>query len=392
MQLHLYAICAADIMGYILLMLVFVCLRTRLANHTLKNRIFTYSTLLCAVACLGDLAVWSIDGNPSVPVRAIALALDTVIYILFLAVVVLWNAFLCAHLYRNDQATIIRKTLPVLIPAGTVCILTLLNLRFSFLFSIDGQGWFHYGPVFPLYHLVAAYGLAYSIVVYHRFLKENGHLEFFPVSVFLFPIILGYLVHIIVPGLSVGWAGTAIGIAGIALCLQNELSFTDDLTGLYNRTYLDCLEDLLVKKGKRTRIGGLMVDVNMFKNINDSFGHVAGDSALVDLANIFRSTMKVGTIVIRYAGDEFILLTANASKEELERQIEAIGRGVEQFNASNSRPYMLSLSYGMGLYETGMSMDQFIKKLDASMYGFKKAFYQAHPELSRRQSDLPVCE
>ena len=159
---------------------------------------------------------------------------------------------------------------------------------------------------------------------------------------------------------------------------------------MYNRTYLDCLEDLLVKKGKRTRIGGLMVDVNMFKNINDSFGHVAGDSALVDLANIFRSTMKVGTIVIRYAGDEFILLTANASKEELERQIEAIGRGVEQFNASNSRPYMLS--HGMGLYETGMSMDQFIKKLDASMYGFKKAFYQAHPELSRRQSDLPVCE
>lgn len=392
MQLHLYAICAVDIMGCILLMLVFVCLRTRLVNHTLKNRIFTCSILLCAVACLGDLAAWSLDGNPSVLVRTIALGLNTVIYILFLAIVVLWNVFLCAHLYRDDQAIIIRETLPVSIPAGIVCILTLLNLLFPFLFSIDGQGWFHYGPVFPLYHLVAAYGLVYSLVVYHRFLKENGHLEFFPVFVFLFPIILGYLIHIVVPGLSVGWAGTAIGIAGIALCLQNELSFTDDLTGLYNRTYLDSLEDRLLQKSKRTRIGGLMVDTNMFKNINDSFGHVTGDSALVDLAGIFRSTMKVGTIVIRYAGDEFILLTANTSKEGLERQIEAISRGVEQFNASNSRPYMLSLSYGMGLYETGMTMDQFIKKLDTSMYDFKEAFYRAHPELSRRKGDLPAGE
>ncbi len=392
MQLHLYAVCAADVMGCILLVLTFICLRTRLANHTLENRIFASSIVLCAVACLGDLAIWSIDGNPSAIVRAVALGLDTVMYILFMAIVLLWNLFLCAHLYRGDQAIVIRKTLPVSVPVGIACILTLLNLRFPFFFTIDGTGWFHSGPVFPLYRLVAVYGLVYSLVTYHKFLRENGHLEFFPVSAFLFPIILGYLIQIIVPGLSVGWAGTAIGITAIALCLQNELSFTDDLTGLYNRTYLDCLEDRLLQKGKRTRIGGLMVDINMFKNINDSFGHVTGDSALVDLAGILRSTMKVDTIVIRYAGDEFILLTANASKEGLERQIEALGRGVEQFNAGNSRPYMLSLSYGMGLYETGMSMDQFIKKLDVSMYGFKKAFYQAHPELSRRQGDLPLCE
>jgi diguanylate cyclase (GGDEF)-like protein len=96
-----------------------------------------------------------------------------------------------------------------------------------------------------------------------------------------------------------------------------EQAIRDPLTGLYNRRYLnETLEHELVRARRENHpIGFVMIDIDHFKNINDAFGHHAGDAILQKLATQLLSQTRIGDIVCRYGGEEFLVVLPNVTAE-----------------------------------------------------------------------------
>ena len=97
----------------------------------------------------------------------------------------------------------------------------------------------------------------------------------------------------------------------------SRLIFEDDLTGIHNRRFLmSYLEHKVEWESLKTRpVSLLMMDLDYFKQINDTHGHDAGDEALIWVANLFKEASGNQGMPIRYAGDEFMILIIDANKK-----------------------------------------------------------------------------
>ena len=155
------------------------------------------------------------------------------------------------------------------------------------------------------------------------------------------------------------------------MSLQNELSYIDPLTKLYNRNYLDqMLNDISRKKRSA---GGIMIDLDYFKSINDRFGHTVGDEALIDAARIIRHSLPAKGLAIRFAGDEFIILMLTDKEQDLIQIEEKLRKALKEFNSTEQKPYQLSFSIGHSMYQPDVSTDNFLNQMDNQMYEEKKA-------------------
>ena len=151
-----------------------------------------------------------------------------------------------------------------------------------------------------------------------------------------------------------------------------SLSLIDDLTGLYNRRGFADLGEQYLKLARRTGRGVTMVylDLDRFKEINDSLGHHVGDRALLKVADILRATFRRSDIIARLGGDEFGVLALEAADESSETLVERIRERVEDFNASSPEPFQLSVSIGMAHHDDDprVRLEDMVAEADAAMY------------------------
>jgi diguanylate cyclase (GGDEF)-like protein/PAS domain S-box-containing protein len=161
--------------------------------------------------------------------------------------------------------------------------------------------------------------------------------------------------------------------------LQDELkeqAIHDSLTGLHNRYYLNRILDREVKRSKRYKhsMAFLMVDVNRFKEINDRYGHQVGDEILKEVALSLREAVRETDIVIRYGGDEFLLILLETDSEaDIVKQ-----RIVENLVLHNKKdlrlPFPVTLSIGSAYWDPRdhTSVEEILNEADRRMYEDKK--------------------
>lgn len=155
-----------------------------------------------------------------------------------------------------------------------------------------------------------------------------------------------------------------------------ELSLHDPLTGLYNRRYFDAiLHDIsLISAREFSSLGIMMVDIDHFKKINDTYGHAIGDHALVAVTQaISKVIRRKSDLLFRYGGEEFIVLLYGPSKEQMHILANDIRMEV-------TRPYLIdqiervSVSMGGALWkpEALESIEDFVQFADSAMYSSKE--------------------
>lgn len=152
-------------------------------------------------------------------------------------------------------------------------------------------------------------------------------------------------------------------------------SITDPLTGLRNRRYLDERMDQEIARARREGrpLGCLLVDVDHFKEINDTWGHEAGDQVLRDLASLLRTSFRTSDVLSRYGGDEFAALMPQAGFEDLERIAEKLRRKVERypFTAGPGGPNVeVTVSVGAASLD-GRENGALLRRADAALYRAK---------------------
>lgn len=154
-----------------------------------------------------------------------------------------------------------------------------------------------------------------------------------------------------------------------------RLSITDSLTGLYNRRYFYKHIDIEIARSKRygNVFSVMLFDIDNFKKINDTFGHQAGDVVLQGLAKILRSESRETDIVVRYGGEEFIVLLPSTSEAEAFALAERIRNTVEKtvFTVNDSENVNITLSGGIASFPSSASDSK------ALLYAADSALYLA---------------
>ena len=158
-----------------------------------------------------------------------------------------------------------------------------------------------------------------------------------------------------------------------------ELAVRDSLTSTYNRRYF--LEILKLEIKKIRRYGGtlacLMLDVDEFKKINDSYGHPCGDKVLKRVADVMQDNLRSSDVVGRYGGDEFIAFLPNIQHtERLGVICNRICTMIEQVPVqTSSGTHTVTVSIGASVFDSSSMPDfeQIIEEVDAALYSAKHA-------------------
>jgi len=155
--------------------------------------------------------------------------------------------------------------------------------------------------------------------------------------------------------------------------LQNA-AYIDSLTGLYNRKHFSELANVDIERALRLNqsIYTAMLDLDFFKNINDTYGHAAGDLVLKSVAGVIRQTLRSYDLIGRYGGEEFVLLITDLDTNESFNLMERIRKNMEN-NAVTYEDIKLSVTCSIGLaeFKEGDALETSIKKADDALYKAK---------------------
>ena len=150
------------------------------------------------------------------------------------------------------------------------------------------------------------------------------------------------------------------------------LALHDELTGLYNRRGFFNLAEHQLKLSKRNNVKTFLiyVDIDGLKSINDTFGHNAGDNAIIDLANILKDTLRESDVIARIGGDEFVVYPMETTSLSAEIIEERLDKYIGIHNEKSNNNYKLLVSVGITIYdpESSDTIDTLLSKADSLMY------------------------
>ena len=177
----------------------------------------------------------------------------------------------------------------------------------------------------------------------------------------------------------------ATTVAGhIALALANlrlreslrAQSIRDALTGLYNRRYLNEALDREIRRAARGQrhLAVVLLDVDGFKGLNDTYGHEAGDTFLRELGAFLQKRIREEDVACRYGGDEFVILLTETSLETARKRARQLREGIKTLSVPHRGQYLTppTVSLGVALYpDHGGSADELIRAADDALYRAK---------------------
>jgi diguanylate cyclase (GGDEF)-like protein len=147
-----------------------------------------------------------------------------------------------------------------------------------------------------------------------------------------------------------------------------ELSVKDGLTGVYNRRFLNVYmtNKISIMKRKAEKLSILMIDIDHFKQYNDTKGHMAGDELLKKMCKLFQESIRAEDIVFRYGGEEFVILLEYTDKRGASLVAERIRSLVNLYMPT-------TVSIGVGTFpDDGVTLEELIAKTDAALYKAKE--------------------
>ncbi len=151
-----------------------------------------------------------------------------------------------------------------------------------------------------------------------------------------------------------------------------DLALLDELTGLKNRRGLQAFGEQALYEARRAGapVALLFIDIDGLKQINDTFGHAAGDDALRAMADVIRSSTRESDVTARIGGDEFCVLLLDKADEAVGRVRERIVAGAEATNAGHSLPFHLSATIGAAEVDARMpgTLADLLRRADDLMY------------------------
>lgn len=172
---------------------------------------------------------------------------------------------------------------------------------------------------------------------------------------------------------------TGLALANLKLRLELQDQATrDPLTGLYNRRYMEeaLAREIQRANRRQSAVSVLMIDIDFFKKINDTYGHEAGDSVLKAVAAAIQRQIRVSDVACRYGGEEFLVILPETRQDEAIHRAEEIREAVRQLQFSLEGPKLGTVTVSLGVASfpaQGQTLQAIVQAADSALYQAKQS-------------------
>ena len=345
-------------------------------KNSVGTELFCRMLVVTLLAQATETISFLLDGVPGAASRFWLHLTNTVCTGATVCVGYAWCLYVDFRVYRST-GRLRRRHLLLGAPLLALLVLLVANLfGTGWIFTISADNVYRRGPLNILLYLLLFGYYAESVWQVHKARRDGITVEFFPVYYFMVTCAVGTLLQGAFYGMAFGWLSVAIAFVFVDSQTRSLRGYTDELSGLFGRKYMNyCLDRIHATQEKD--VYGIMMDVNCFKEINDTYGHAEGDRAIQEIGHILSGALAANSVAIRMSGDEFMVLIRHGSEELLDKTCAAIEQRVQHYNATApAGSFQLSFSTGVAKYEGG-SVEKFLVELDRRMYAEKRAFHAA---------------
>ena len=380
-SINITAVFVSDAVGISILLILLFTRGWDMPTKKKESNLLFIMMLASLVNCVADALTSYFDGQPGKAFRMVLMVGNTYLYLFNLIV-----GFGIIYLVVNHIGTKVPRFQNYFFNIVAIVNLVLLiaNFFYPLVFTLDENNCYSRGDFYIIFIISGFLLILYGYAFYFFERLRSPSLSYFPAWQFLMPILISTIIQMNVYGISLQPVSFAVSFAGLVTCLQNECIYLDKLTGVNNRYELDHIRKLFLHR-KNEKMAALMLDLNGFKHINDNYSHEEGDQALIAFANILVDTIGSEGRVIRFAGDEFVIIMRQFKGESVDPYIEKINNALEKYNSTSGKPYKLSSSIGGTVFDYhGQELSSLLSTIDKMMYEDKKKYYEEHREHDRR--------
>ena len=343
--------------------LIFLCYliyNNNLLNQNRKVPFYFGSalTILIILAEAGTILVGNEDSGLryiNIICNVFGFALTPVLPIIFIAIF---------------DVNILRSRKLIVLPSLFNLFITALSPWFGFVFYVDVNNHYQRGNLFFLF--VAAYIVNMILLLRITLMTRKGsHDPIQAESIALsFFVVAGTSVQLFFPSVYSAWHSVSFTLLLYYLVLSEYDGSFDALTRLYNRA---AFEKAAKKLDSKRLYSVVVLDVDNFKEINDSYGHDYGDSVLKSIASVIRESFNESCRSFRVGGDEFYIISRSADPIKLDEQIKNMIYRLEKERETNKRLPTVSYGYSIFKGEEKIGFQEVLKEADTQMYYFKEA-------------------
>ncbi len=290
----------------------------------------------------------------------------------------LWFIYSENKIHRNLKRSLLQKFC-ISIPLIILITLCVTSPWTKLIFYIDKSNIYHRGSIYFVQILCASgYLIAATAHAIIEAIKANeGYRRMECLSLCSFSILpaVGVACTYTSFGLPIMWPMATMSILMIYCNFQEYQISKDELTGLNNRRYLDVYVESIVKDSHVKMSYFIMIDIDKFKNINDLYGHLEGDNALIETADMLRTACdKKNVFLARYGGDEFAIVYRTIDEKDVNMLILEIRDAFLVRNNITNLQYNIDISIGLGKCTdtVNMSAKELVKSADQALYEEKK--------------------
>ncbi len=344
-------------------------------KHDLEYRLFDLLQAMCLLVLVFDAGTWLFEGSALSWGGILLHASNMLSFFSMLLTGIVWVIY-CDCRLSGTRKLQMRHAI-YCIPTLVHMVLMVLNLKTGWVYTIDSENIYHRGELYFVIILFDILYVLFSVVIILIRSRKKTWMQrhdSYGLLLFIAPPILSALIQGFFYGISLA-SSLAVSILIIYLQQQNALITQDPLTRLNNRrVYEHYLQQKIHSLREDSCLFLLMIDMDHFKQINDTYGHRVGDEALVAVADLLRKSCVAGDCVVRLGGDEFGIVGQRKERDEVQGFMQHIQQMMAKLNEQNAGTYQLSLSIGHAIYDAGKhaNIDEFLHAADRQMYAGRK--------------------
>jgi len=379
MHLDMYEYIEVNLVGVAMLFTMLFYIRKRHSNIRGEEKpFFTRMLILNALILLADNCIYLMRGHGAEPLIILNHGICMAYFIMTGWFCYYWICYAMARLYPGERLTFIKRLLLVL-PAAVSTAVIAVTPWTGWIYILSADNVYHRGPLMGIaFGTAIIYWIVSTVIVVRegtnpRRSRNSG--EYWTLLIFPIPLVIGNILQLCFYGLSIVWVLAAISMLILFIDMQNDQMSRDELTGLFNRrqTNAQLLWEVRRLHSSDSLLMVAMIDVDHFKRINDSCGHLCGDKALIFVAETLKKSCRKSDFIGRFGGDEFLMICHVDTEESAGRIMRRIDARLDMERLPEGIDRKITVSAGCAIYRSTdeVTVDSILNEADKKMYAEK---------------------
>jgi diguanylate cyclase (GGDEF)-like protein len=351
----------------LILILIFVDYSRKFNTDPFQRSLFLAVLGCVFVPMLGDFFYYMAAGNPG-RLNHILLVISLNLYYVFQIAAFYLFFVLIDYLTLNDKV----RTKKILFISKCIIVIhaliLVLNFRFHFYFSVSPENLFVREGMFFIRIIISYFPLLVLLFEFFFYIRQFNKIRMYLSAIFFVLTAAGSIFDIVLDYGALTWPCLSAALLYTYFFIIKADSKIDSLTGIGNRYAFNEFISGLSRQTAKQSYSIVMIDMDHFKEINDTLGHLEGDNALRDMAAIIKASIRSNDFAARYGGDEFIL--AAKADFNINQIMDRLKASIANQNSKGVRPYKIEISYGVDVFTThgDQSIEEFMAHIDSLMY------------------------